>query len=65
MCVCMLSGLFLSVFRTNISHVGLFLFYQVCHVPPSTHSHYYDNLDAKYLKRNTNFEAPHVLHSAV
>ena len=61
----MLSGLFISVFRTNISYVGLFVFYRVCHVPPSPHSHSYDNLDAKYLKRNTNFEAPHVPHCAV
>jgi len=52
-CICrnMLSGLFLSAFRTNISYAGLFLFYHVFHVPPSLHSHYYDHRDAKYLKK--------------
>jgi hypothetical protein len=57
-CICMLSSLFLSAFRTYVSYVGLFLFYPICHVPPPPHSHYYNHHDAKYLKRNTNFEAP-------
>jgi len=61
----MLGGVFLSSFRTNISYAGLFLFYHVCHVRPSPHSHYYDHRDAKYLKRDTHFKAPPVPHCAV